>query len=1293
MTKLKNTKKGMAKKALSVSLVAAMLATSNVPVWAAEDLFTDGSSAAVEAPAAEVETFSSEPTEVETPVVEDATNNVATYAASEVKMSLTDWGSNDLTFEGDLKDSEGNVITGTLNYEFRLDDKEIVGHTGTYKGTASSLAEISSKFSGLTADDVGKKLTLNITAANGFSTTLGPIEVKAIDITGRTGFGIGNAALVYTGKQVAFTDEQIKGFTFTGDLNGLTYEDFTYSYEGEDLVNVTQNGKTITVIATINRPGYTGSVKVEGCGINQLPIVAEDLEIVLNKKSVSYAEKDTISSDMVTVKNKKTGETYPTSTYTVEASGLTIDTPATLTVKFTDGSLAKDKKTNRNYKVDGDVTKATEEKVTLTANNMSDFRVVADSAKKDGFDVNKAKSSIHFYLGDKEVTDSISSVLTYNVGSISENATSVSVVVSGDNKNILGSTTVTINLTANEIVKSALNLYIDGVEWYETKSAIADVTYTGEEITREVKNVKLIGGSVTDTLTADDYKIEYVGDRTNAEAVSGKKVSMYIVGIGKYSGRVKLGEFSINPAEIKADDITVPETVQYDGSFQSAEEYMDGKVTVKANTTINGKDAKIDVPADAYTLKYKADKLEVGGKITTTLTNDNIKNKNFRVDNATISKTDATLISNKNIADENVKIEVVGGPYTYTGEAVVPSLKVTVDGVELALDRDYEVKTSTNSINAGTASVTVVGKGDYSGSQVVTYTINKANLSDVKAEAKVSNENEKLAFTYTGSQIKPKASNFKITLNGVELDSSDFAITYPTTSAVNVDAGEATVTLVPVKGNENFTGDKLEVKFNILPRKLTADMLAGKFYAFDETGAKIEIEDYTFAYDGTEKTFEDIEFVPSKNEYNDMTLVEGKDYEIKYFNNITGPEAFVYVAGIGNYTSTTKFSGSEVTYTVSQRFNIDGVTIRQSDMKLEDTEYGGGKAVTPNLTITVGSRTLVEGTDYEFTGLSDNAEVTPDKKVLSATLKMKGAYKLNPNKDAWTGAYSYNAKDETLTISWKIVKKDLANTEITAVKEGTDLQVTVINNGVIVPSNEYTVKENEDNTVTVSAADSSKNYTGSQTVSYEEKENEVGAPVIKEVKVNGNKATVILEGETDGATGYDYVISTVNDYQNGRLPNGINKNQLVTETSYQYLDQGIYYAYCHAWTRDENGNKVFGEWSNIMPFSVSAITPEKPTITSVKKSGRNVTVTWTQCDDAQGYDVVLGTAVRKVNGELRPVEYGKAVKKVGKNTYSVTFKSCPKGATFYAGLHAWNRTSETGVKVFSPWSDSVKVTI
>ena len=61
MTKIKNTKKGMAKKTLSMSLVVAMLATSNVPVWAAE--FSDGTDAAV---AAEADTFAAE-----APVVDD----------------------------------------------------------------------------------------------------------------------------------------------------------------------------------------------------------------------------------------------------------------------------------------------------------------------------------------------------------------------------------------------------------------------------------------------------------------------------------------------------------------------------------------------------------------------------------------------------------------------------------------------------------------------------------------------------------------------------------------------------------------------------------------------------------------------------------------------------------------------------------------------------------------------------------------------------------------------------------------------------------------------------------------------------------------------------------------------------------------------------------------------------------------------------------------------------------------------------------------------------------------------
>ena len=106
MTKIKNTKKGMAKKTLSMSLVVAMLATSNVPVWAAE--FSDGSDVAVTSEAAapvaeDTEAFSDET--VDAPVVDDAAEEVSTAQANEnytVKTNLSlkkvDWNTG-LTLE------------------------------------------------------------------------------------------------------------------------------------------------------------------------------------------------------------------------------------------------------------------------------------------------------------------------------------------------------------------------------------------------------------------------------------------------------------------------------------------------------------------------------------------------------------------------------------------------------------------------------------------------------------------------------------------------------------------------------------------------------------------------------------------------------------------------------------------------------------------------------------------------------------------------------------------------------------------------------------------------------------------------------------------------------------------------------------------------------------------------------------------------------------------------------------------------------------------------------------------
>ena len=268
---------------------------------------------------------------------------------------------------------------------------------------------------------------------------------------------------------------------------------------------------------------------------------------------------------------------------------------------------------------------------------------------------------------------------------------------------------------------------------------------------------------------------------------------------------------------------------------------------------------------------------------------------------------------------------------------------------------------------------------------------------------------------------------------------------------------------------------------------------------------------------------------------------------------------------------------------------------------------------------------------------------------------------------------------------WGIDKKDIKDCTVT-VKDGV---ATVLNGYIPVAATEYTSKNNGNGTYTVTANSTSKNYTGSKTVKADGKaeDEKPDAPMISSVKVVGNKATAILSGDTDGAAGYDHVISTDRNCITNKDYDSVNKNQVQTSTTFKYVQQGTYYAYCHAWKRDENGKKVFGEWSNGFQFSVTATTPDAPVIKSVKVSGSTVKVTYELSANATGYDVVLGTSSKKDNGELRPYNYGAhKVLNLKESTVTATFKNVPAG-TWTVGMHAFNRTSLDGKKVFSPWSN------
>ena len=78
------------------------------------------------------------------------------------------------------------------------------------------------------------------------------------------------------------------------------------------------------------------------------------------------------------------------------------------------------------------------------------------------------------------------------------------------------------------------------------------------------------------------------------------------------------------------------------------------------------------------------------------------------------------------LEDEACSIVLSKTEYIYSGKACRPAVKVTYNGSVLKSGTHYTVSYSNNK-NAGTATLRVVGKGRYCGSQKLDYTIQKAN--------------------------------------------------------------------------------------------------------------------------------------------------------------------------------------------------------------------------------------------------------------------------------------------------------------------------------------------------------------------------------------------------------------------------------------------------------------------------------------------------------------------------------------------------------------------------------------
>ena len=188
--------------------------------------------------------------------------------------------------------------------------------------------------------------------------------------------------------------------------------------------------------------------------------------------------------------------------------------------------------------------------------------------------------------------------------------------------------------------------------------------------------------------------------------------------------------------------------------------------------------------------------------------------------------------------------------------------------------------------------------------------------------------------------------------------------------------------------------------------------------------------------------------------------------------------------------------------------------------------------------------------------------------------------------------------------------------------------------------------------------------------------------------IDRNKLTVKLSKGCAGAQGYDFVISKKsNMLQTGKFSKTVSSTG-KPQASFRYLAKGTWYVAARSWVLDAQGNKVYGSWTKIKKIKITVVTPQQPKIKNITVEGNTVTVTYTKCKNATGYEILLGNKYKTSAGEKYPVK--KYLKRTeGKNTVTVTFKNVKKG-TWYVTVRSWNRTSKNKSRVYSPYSTMKK---
>ena len=395
-------------------------------------------------------------------------------------------------------------------------------------------------------------------------------------------------------------------------------------------------------------------------------------------------------------------------------------------------------------------------------------------------------------------------------------------------------------------------------------SDVADQTYTGSLI---APNVTVTCNDV-ELVKDTDYTVSYSNNKNVGTA------TISITGIGDYTGTITKN-FNIVARDIS--DTTI-------GSIPN-QTYTGNSISALPVITYNG--ATLTKGTD-YTLTY-SNNVNVGTGTVTITGKGNFKgttSKTFSISARAMSDTSVANVSSQ----------------TYTGNGISPLPTITYNNKTLKKDTDYTLSYS-NNINAGTATITITGKGNFTGTTSKTFSISARAMSDTSV-ANISSQ------TYTGNVISPLPT---ITYNNKTLKKdTDYTLSY----SDNINVGTATITIT---GKGNFAGTTSKT-FSISARAMS-----------DTSVANISSQTYTGNV---------ISPLPTIT-YNNKTLKKDTDYTLSYSDNINAGTATITITGKGNFTGMTSMTFI-ITQKSAEKLNISEIA----------NQIYTGKKIKPNVVIT-----------------------------------------------------------------------------------------------------------------------------------------------------------------------------------------------------------------------------------------------------------------------------------------------------------------------------------------------------